>query len=68
MSIRDMRVGDTIIGKDGHYFTVESKGHDRVKARRHSQTDATTKTFHEDELFCVDFDDGLWQQLEVRGG
>lgn len=66
MSIRDMRTGDTIIGKDGHTYTVESKGHDRVRARRHDPANASLKTFHDDELFCVDFDDGLWQQTEER--
>lgn len=67
MSIRDMRTGDTIIGRDGHTYTVESKQTDRVKARGNEPRNTRLKTFHEDELFCVDFDDGLWQQTEERG-
>jgi hypothetical protein len=63
-----MRIGDTIIGKDCHEYTVEEKFGDKVKARRHSTVNAGLKTFHDDELFCVDFDDGLWQQTEQRHG
>jgi hypothetical protein len=32
MSIRDMRIGDTIIGKEGHTYTVESKKVDHAAA------------------------------------
>jgi hypothetical protein len=61
MSIRDMRTGDTIIGTDGRTYEVEEKEHDRVKARA-TDPPKRLKTFRDDELFCVDFDDGLWQQ------
>lgn len=62
-----MRIGDTIIGKEGFYYTVEEKLGDKVKARKNDHADQSLKTFHEDELFCVDHDDGLWQQTEERG-
>ncbi|HMF56748.1 MAG TPA: hypothetical protein VK619_10430 [Pyrinomonadaceae bacterium] len=44
-----MRLGDTIIGKDCFEYTVEKKLGDKVRARRHSPTNATLKTFHDDE-------------------
>ena len=61
MSIRDMRIGDTIIGTDGRVYTVEKKDHDRVKARA-QEPPKRLKAFRDEGLFCVDFDDGLWQQ------
>ena len=33
MSIRDMRIGDTIIGADARTYKVEVKSFDKVKAR-----------------------------------
>ena len=68
MSIRDMRNGDTIIGKDmTSTYTVEEKLDDRVRARS-DDPPKRLKTFYDDELFCVDFDDGLWQQTDEREG
>ena len=62
MSIRCMRVGDTIIGADMlSTYTVEEKDHDSVKARR-TEKPKRLKTFNADDLFCVDQDDGLWQE------
>lgn len=64
MSLRYMRVGDTIIGADMlHTYTVEKKdelkGH--VKARA-TEPPRRLKTFKDEDLFCVDHDDGLWQE------
>lgn len=62
MSIRCMRVGDTIIGADMlSTYTVEEKDHDSVKARR-AEKPKRLKTFNAEDLFCVDLDDGLWQE------
>ncbi|MFL6229324.1 MAG: hypothetical protein ACJ741_11145 [Pyrinomonadaceae bacterium] len=61
---KGIRNGDTIIGKDGHYFTVESHEGGEIKARRQDHTNATVETFSDGELMCVDADDGLWQQVE----
>ena len=58
MSIRDMRIGDTIIGKDARTFIVEKKEFDKVKARS-TTPPRHLKTFKDENLFCVDFDDGL---------
>lgn len=63
MSLRDMRIGDTIIGADGNCYTVETKSFDKVKARLVNPP-RRLKTFREGDVFCVDFDDGLWQELE----
>jgi hypothetical protein len=63
MSIRSMRTGDTIIGADGRTYEVEEKGHDKVKARG-TNPPKRLKTFKAADLFCVDLDDGLWQQTD----
>jgi hypothetical protein len=64
MSIRDMRIGDTIIGNNGKQYRVEVKSYDRVKARE-IDLPRRLKTFtDEDDIFCVDFDDGIWQQTQ----
>lgn len=64
MSIHCMRVGDTIIGADMlHTYTVVQKDspRGRVKARS-DDPPRRLKTFKADDLFCVDQDDGLWQE------
>jgi hypothetical protein len=64
MSLRDIRIGDTIIGADmATTYIVEVKSFDKVKAR---STDPLRrlKTFRDEDVFCVDLDDGLWQELE----
>lgn len=61
MSLRDMRIGDTIIDTDGRTYEVEEKGLDKVKARS-TDPPKRLKTFRAERLFCVDFDDGLWQE------
>jgi hypothetical protein len=63
MSIRSMRTGDTIIGKDGQTYEVKEKGYDKVKARS-TNPPKRLKTFKAEDLECVDLDDGLWQETE----
>lgn len=67
MSIRDMRAGDTIIPASG-MVAYEAEDVDRfagrVKARR-IDGKGRPKTFRAERLFCVDFDDGLWQETEA---
>lgn len=64
MSIRSMRTGDTIIGKDMlSTYTVEEKDFDTVKARS-TEKPKRIKTFKAEDLECVDLDDGLWQEME----
>lgn len=64
MSIRGMRVGDSIFAKDASaiwivdevdYNSVEV--HDRDRPSR-------TKTISGENLECVDSDDGIWQEME----
>lgn len=64
MSIRGMRIGDTIIGVDMQStYTVEEKGSDEVKARR-TESPKRLKTFKAADLECVDDADGLWQEMQ----
>ena len=64
MSIRNMRIGDTIIGVDMlSTYTVEEKDYDEVKARS-TESPKRLKTFKAAELECVDADDGLWQEMK----
>lgn len=65
MSIRSMRTGDTIIGKDGRTYEVETKSlvEGKVKARS-TNPPKRLKTFKAEDLECVDLDDGLWQEME----
>jgi hypothetical protein len=63
MSLQYMRIGDTIIGADARTYKVEVKSFDKVKARE-VDPPRRLKTFREGDVFCVDFDDGLWQELE----
>ncbi len=63
MSIRNMRVGDTIIGVDMQsIYTVEEKDDVTVKARSDDPL-KHLKTFKAEDLMCVDADDGLWQEM-----
>jgi len=64
MSIRSMRLGDTIVSTRGEAFEVEEKDYDRVKARRVTAPHRL-RTFHAERLECVDHDDGLWQEMEA---
>lgn len=59
----DIREGDTIIGADGRAYTVtESDGY---SCRAEDQNNRRrTKHFSERDVFCVDANDGLWQELE----
>lgn len=64
MSIRGMRVGDTIIGVDMQStYTVEEKDDVTVKARS-DDPPRRLKKFKAEDLMCVDADDGLWQEME----
>ncbi len=63
MSLEGIRIGDTIIGADGSYYEVEVKSFDKVKARSVNPP-RRLKTFRGGDVFCVDADDGLWQELE----
>jgi hypothetical protein len=62
MSIQDMRIGDTIFSVDGTVYKVVKKFGDKVKARA-VDPPKLLKTFRDEKLFCVDFDDGLWQEI-----
>lgn len=61
MSIRDMRIGDTIISAEGDFYEVIEKDFDSAKAKLTSGR-GKKRTFKSDKLFCVDFDDGIWQE------
>lgn len=66
MSIQNIRIGDTVISEDGDYFEVIEKDWDFVKAKPVSLTPRRlhrkTRKFKHEKLFCVDLDDGLWQE------
>lgn len=65
MSIRGMRIGDTIypVDSDG-VFTVVEYDYDKVKARGPDRRGKMThRIFDSDRLECVDQDDGLWQEM-----
>ncbi|HEY0545293.1 MAG TPA: hypothetical protein VGC91_07965 [Pyrinomonadaceae bacterium] len=63
MSVRDIRIGDTIIGNDGRVYRAEDRDDDGIIAE--DQYSGYQKTFTDaDDIFCVDRDDGIWQEVE----
>ena len=64
MSIRDIRIGDTIISADGSFYQVEVKSFDKLKAREKDPPRRQRTFTAADDIFCVDFDDGIWQEVE----
>jgi len=61
----NIRTGDTVFSKHGIAYEVEEIGLQSVdcfeidRPNRH-------KSFDHGDLFCVDADDGLWQETEER--
>ncbi len=59
--IDSMRKGDIIIGIDARSYQVEEVDFDEAVAHDLDRP-LRTKRFKADRLFCVDHDDGLWQE------
>jgi hypothetical protein len=64
MSIRGMRVGDSIFAKDASaVWIVEEVGFDKVEVYDRDRP-SVKKTISSDDLECVDAEDGIWQEME----
>ena len=62
MSIQSMRIGDIIISTGGKGYHVAEIHWDHVMARSDDVRKRKLRRFEADRLFCVDHDDGLWQE------
>ena len=66
MYIDGMRLGDTIISVEGRGYIVTERHRDHVMARPDDIRQRKERRFDGDRLFCVDHDDGLWQETINR--
>lgn len=57
------RIGDTITGKDGRSYEVQQRSETDVMAFD-KERPRKGKMFQIQELHCIDYDEGLWQQVE----
>ena len=58
-----MRVNDIIISADGRGYDVEKIDIDQVKARAQGPH-GRLKTFDAERLFCIDHNQGLYQETK----
>lgn len=61
----NIRTGDVIISKNGLAYEVDEVGHEAIRAIA-IEPPRRRRSFTLADLFCVDANDGLWQEMEER--